>query len=75
MVHWEGNIQPRKHKKKYLIDYSLSSTVSIVSCDDEVDRAIPSDFNVTCSLETMLEHVSMAEKLSYGFKSCTNSIA
>ena len=61
MVHCEVNIQPRKHKNTHLVDYPLLSTVSIVSCDKEVDRAILSAINVTCSLDTMPKHVSMAE--------------
>ena len=61
MVHWEVNIQPRKHKNTHLVNCPLSSTVSIVSCDDEVDKDIISAFNVACSLDTMPEHVSMDE--------------
>ena len=68
-------MQQINHSKKHFIRHPGLGTVVSVSCDDLLNRDIPSPFNMVYSLQTMLQHVSMSEKGSYDFASYINARA
>ena len=62
-------MQPRKHRKKHLVDRPLLTKVSNISYYDAVYRDIPSAFNLVCPLGKMPQPVETSEKSLYEFSS------
>lgn len=64
-----------KHKKKQMIDYSVTVTVTFISAryDASVDRYILTASKIASSLETRTESASMTKKYSYEFLAYINT--